>query len=108
MIERHPVTRNGVIIGYVGYTTVTDVWFPFVEEDPNEAVLGAYRCCTHPPDVDGTPHKFQMVKVTDPYYTSWPFIYCPTCRCLIQPPHDGYAYDEYPAEWLAMAEKETT
>lgn len=108
MIERHIVTRNEQLVGYVGYMTVTDVWFEFVESNPNEAALGASRSCTNPPYVDGTPHTFQMVKVTDGNYTGWPFIYCPTCRCLISPPHDSYDYDEYPAEWLAMAEKETT
>jgi hypothetical protein len=104
VIERHTVTlATGEHVGWVGYHTVSDIWFEHVEATADEAVWGEHRHCTNPPDVDGTPHKFVLAHTAYRGETCLNFLYCQTCRCLVTPPHDGYAYLDYPTDWLAMA-----
>jgi len=35
--------------------------------------------------------------------SAYVLLYCPTCKCLIHPPFDGYVTTDYPREWEQMA-----
>jgi hypothetical protein len=103
--ERHRVTVNGEVVGWVGYSSTSDTWchsvVPTIEECSRRA---PWVDCTHPPDVDGEPHAHVMAAVDhEAFGLHCELLYCPTCRAIIPPPHDGYVYLDYPAEWLAVA-----
>lgn len=103
-MERHRVTAGAEPIGWVAYETASDIWVPTVWPTKESIARGAWRDCLRPPDVDGTPHRLRIVNVDDHGTSMGPFLYCPTCACLVPPPHDGYAYGDYPIEWMTLVD----
>lgn len=97
MLTKHLVWDDGILIGYVGYSTSSDMWNEQVELTREAVVTAPRRECSAQPADSTTPHP--LVKA---HVDGWDFLYCRGCRCLIPPPLDegGYAYVDYPPEWL--------
>ena len=104
--ERHRVLVGDREIGWVGYCTVSDIWSDMICPTVDDCTRSTpWRTCSAPPYVDGRePHPLTWVDVIEPWDdTPYRTLACLECRCIIPPPHDGYAYLDYPAEWVALA-----
>ncbi len=105
----HRVIVDGVEVGLVAHQDAAGVWYEGVEPTREEAV-GSRRHCTAPPDVDGkAPHRLAWADVHELRSALGPYrlLFCPTCRTLITPPHDGYDYAaDYPSAWLALVDEQ--
>lgn len=114
--ELHELKVDGVTVGYVPFQNTADVWSEALVADrdglKSGRLLGEMHC-TNPPYAANRhdPHELVWADL----YDQWDernerpmrWLYCPTCRCAISPPHDGYVYaDDYPAEWVRYVRKE--
>lgn len=109
----HSVWRGDAVVGYAVLQGASDMWYETVEPTIEGIVDSRLtRQCTNQPGDDKPPHRLQHVTLrrtgslsqktaSDFFYK---LLYCPTCRCLISPPCDGYDYGDYPASWLTLAE----
>lgn len=104
--ELHEVRLGPVILGLAAYQNTADVWYEALyasrEDLKADRPIGRRRCERHPTMANRHPvHALVMAEVQD----SWgdgpiKMLYCPTCKCMAAPPHDGYTYLDYPKEWL--------
>lgn len=98
MRTSHPVVVDGAVVGVVAYSTSADLWHEGVEADHDAAVASYRHCAAHPESAD-VPHALRWAEIEGEFR----MLYCPACRVLVTPPYDGYDYQDYPAEWLAVA-----
>jgi hypothetical protein len=104
--ELHEVRLGPAILGLVPYQNTADVWYEAVyltrDDFRAQRPIGRSRCELHPTMANRHPtHRLVMAEVHD----AWgggpsEMLYCPTCKCMVAPPHDGYVYLDYPKGWL--------
>lgn len=110
MTEVHEVRVAGIVVGVAGYHTVSDILGEEIYATRDDLHAGYDKRsgeahCVRPPYGEN-PHPMVWADlhelrggVADESNPSR-YLYCSFCRCLVTPPHDGYAYGDYPAEWL--------
>lgn len=100
MRERWDVTLVGAKLGFVHYNTASDTWSEVIHETVADYLerkkLGEWSC-ERPPMMEN-PHRPVWVGLTRNGETI-KMLFCETCRCLVTPPFDGYAYTDYPEDW---------
>ncbi len=105
--EVHEVRVGGALIGHTAYCATSDMWLCAVEATPAEVMptsAGLTRYCEARPrrGDERLGHTAVWASVSDMWSSeAQALLYCPACRSLIPPPHDGDDYEAYPAAWTA-------
>lgn len=100
MRERWDVFLCAGYIGFVHYETASDTWSEAIYEDVaaylERRKLGEWSCARPPTMEDPHPLLWVMLSRNGEIVK---MLYCDVCRCVVAPPFDGYAYDDYPEAW---------
>lgn len=92
------VRHNGERIGFAAYANASDIWCQPIWALRSEANGRVWWRC------EDAQHELAWVDLwlsdsdTDPDTEHCRLKACLSCRALVPPPHDGYAYHEYGCE----------